>query len=523
MDQRERLAICNNCINRKLDYEQGYVCQLTGRFADFEGTCKHYVLDHTVIDTIKVRTKDRPFVPLFDPVPPKEDSETKKKAAPRKAAPKTTSQKKQASKVALKKLRRYQSFLYALIGGLLITATAAVGWALITEMTGYQGVYLALGVGVLVGIAVRFFGAGIKRIFGILAALLALTGSLLGYYLSQNGFLEELQLARIVSITDYLDQELMLNTMRDSFVPLDLAFYGLAVLLAYFIAIRRINSKKMARLEQDGYKGAPALYWLRLPLILAGILLKLGTYGLLRFALPLFPHAALAAQPIFVTLALVGILYGALVAWAQVDIKKLVAYSSVAHLGFVVLGLFAFDVVAWQGSLIQMINHGLSTGALFLLVGMLYERRHTKLFAEYGGLAKVMPWFAFFLVFTALASVGLPGLNGFVGEFLILVGSYRGGLVWPTILATVGVILAAVYLLKMLYETLWGPIRKEENRGLTDLSLREILVMTRVKGLTLRETAERMGRSYEAGKKLYGRAFLRLREICTELEGEAEG
>lgn len=273
MDQRERLAICNNCINRKLDYEHGYVCQLTGRFADFEGTCKHYVLDHTVIDTIKVRTKDRPFVPLFDPVPPKEEPETKKKAAPGKA-----SSKKQPSEVALKKLRRYQSFLYALIGGLLITATAAAGWAFITAMTGYQGVYLALGVGVLVGIAVRFFGAGIKQIFGILAALLALTGSLLGYYLSQNGFLEELQLARIMGIPDYLDQELMLNSMRDSFVPLDLVFYGLAVLLAYFIAIRRINSRKMARLEHDGYKGAPALYWLRLPLILAGILLP-AYYG----------------------------------------------------------------------------------------------------------------------------------------------------------------------------------------------------------------------------------------------------
>jgi antitoxin component YwqK of YwqJK toxin-antitoxin module len=268
MDQRERLAICNSCINRKLDYEHGYVCQLTGHFADFEGTCKHYVLDHTVIDTIKVRTKDRPFVPLFDPVPPKEEPETKKKAAPGKAAP-----KKQPSELALKKLRRYQSFLYALIGGLLITATAAAGWAFITAMTGYQGVYLALGVGVLVGIAVRFFGAGIKQIFGILAALLALTGSLLGYYLSQNGFLEELQLARIMGIPDYLDQELMLNSMRDSFVPLDLVFYGLAGLLAYFIAIRRINSRKMARLEHDGYKGAPALYWLRLPLILAGILL----------------------------------------------------------------------------------------------------------------------------------------------------------------------------------------------------------------------------------------------------------
>ncbi len=278
MDQKERLAICNNCINRKLDYEQGYVCKLTGRFADFEGTCKHYVLDHTVIDTIKVRTKDRPFVPLYDPAPPKEDPEIKKKAAPRKATPKKTSQKKQASEVALKKLRRYQSFLYALIGGLLITATAAAGWAFITAMTGYQGVYLALGVGVLVGIAVRFFGAGIKRIFGILAALLALTGSLLGYYLSQNGFLEELQLARIMGIPDYLDKELMLNTMRDSFVYLDLVFYGLAGLLAYFIAIRRINSRKMARLEQDGYKGAPALYWLRLPLILAGILLP-AYYG----------------------------------------------------------------------------------------------------------------------------------------------------------------------------------------------------------------------------------------------------
>jgi hypothetical protein len=273
MEQRERLAICNNCIRRKLDYEHGYVCQLTGRVADFEGTCKHYVLDHTVIDTIKVRTKDRPFVPLFDPPPAQQETETKRKAAPRK-----TSQKKQASKVALKKLRRYQSFIYALIGGLLITASTAVGWAFATAMTGYQGVYLALGVGVLVGIAVRFFGAGIKPIFGILAALLALAGSLLGYYLSQNGFLEELQLAGIVGIPDYLDQELMLNTMRDSFVPLDLVFYGLAAVLAYLIAIRRINSRKMARLEQDGYKGAPALYWLRLPLILVGILLP-AYYG----------------------------------------------------------------------------------------------------------------------------------------------------------------------------------------------------------------------------------------------------
>jgi NADH-quinone oxidoreductase subunit M len=210
--------------------------------------------------------------------------------------------------------------------------------------------------------------------------------------------------------------------------------------------------------------------------ILAGILLKLGTYGFLRFALPLFPHAAERAKPLLVALALVGILYGALVAWVQVDMKKLVAYSSIAHLGFVMLGLLAVDLLAWQGALLQMVNHGLSTGALFLLVGMLYDRRHTKKFDEFGGLARVMPLFAFFLVFATLASVGLPALNGFVGEFLILAGSYRA-LGWPAAVATFGVVLAAVYLFKMLHLTLWGPITKDENRGLSDLSAREIVAL----------------------------------------------
>jgi NADH-quinone oxidoreductase subunit M len=210
--------------------------------------------------------------------------------------------------------------------------------------------------------------------------------------------------------------------------------------------------------------------------ILAGILLKLGTYGFLRFALPMFPHASHRAQPLLLTLALVGILYGALVAWVQTDMKKLVAYSSIAHLGFVMLGLLAIDQIAWEGALIQMVNHGLSTGALFLLVGMVYERRHSKKFADLGGLAKPMPVFAFFLVFSALASVGLPALNGFVGEFLILVGSYRT-LQWWAVGAAFGVVLAAVYLLKMLRETIWGPITHEENRTLPDLDLREILTL----------------------------------------------
>lgn len=222
--------------------------------------------------------------------------------------------------------------------------------------------------------------------------------------------------------------------------------------------------------------------------ILAGIMLKLGTYGFLRFALPLFPHAAHRAMPVLLGLATTGILYGALVSWMQSDMKKLIAYSSVAHLGFVMLGLLAFDIVAWQGALLQMVNHGLSTGALFLLVGMLYDRRHTKEFSEFGGLAKVMPWYAFFLVFATLASVGLPALNGFAGEFLILAGTFKSqaaDLRWLAAAATFGVVLAAVYLLKMLQLTLWGPLTKEENKQLADLGAREKWILVPLCALML--------------------------------------
>jgi NADH-quinone oxidoreductase subunit M len=222
--------------------------------------------------------------------------------------------------------------------------------------------------------------------------------------------------------------------------------------------------------------------------ILAGIMLKLGTYGFLRFALPLFPHAAHRAMPVLLGLATTGILYGALVSWMQSDMKKLIAYSSVAHLGFVMLGLMAFDIVAWQGALLQMVNHGLSTGALFLLVGMLYDRRHTKEFSEFGGLAKVMPWYAFFLVFATLASVGLPALNGFAGEFLILAGTFKSqaaDLRWLVIAATFGVVLAAVYLLKMLQLTLWGPLTKDENKQLADLGAREKWILVPLCALML--------------------------------------
>ena len=214
--------------------------------------------------------------------------------------------------------------------------------------------------------------------------------------------------------------------------------------------------------------------------ILAGVLLKMGTYGLVRFCLPFFPTAAQDFALLFAILAVIGIIYGALVARVQTDAKKLVAYSSVSHLGFVVLGIFAFTAEALQGAVIQMINHGLSTGALFLLVGMLYERRHTRRMEDYGGIAKVVPVLTFFMVFSVLASAGLPGLNGFVGEFLILLGSFKSATVgYPVLIAfaTSGVILAAIYLLWMLYRTFFGAIDREENRQMQDLNFREVILL----------------------------------------------
>lgn len=212
--------------------------------------------------------------------------------------------------------------------------------------------------------------------------------------------------------------------------------------------------------------------------ILAALLLKMGTYGLIRFSIPLFPLAFLEFTPYIATLSVIGIIYGALLSIVQKDMKKLVAYSSVSHLGFIVLGLCAYNVEAVQGSIIQMVNHGLSTGALFMIVGMLYERRHTKEISEYGGIMKVMPVFAVVFMVVALSSLGLPGLNGFVGEFLILVGSfYSSNLGNPAyaIFSALAVILAAVYLLWLYQRVMTGPITNEQNRYLKDLNKFEYL------------------------------------------------
>ncbi len=217
--------------------------------------------------------------------------------------------------------------------------------------------------------------------------------------------------------------------------------------------------------------------------ILAAILLKMGTYGFMRFNLPLFPQAVPVFAPWLIVLAIIGILYGALVALRQPDIKSLIAFSSVAHLGFVVLGIFALNVQGMGGAVLQMVNHGLSTGALFLLVGMLYERLHTRMIADFSGLWKLIPIFGTLFMIAMLSSVGLPGLNGFVGEFTILLGAFQAQ-PWAAVLGTTGIIFAAWYLLTAYRQTMQGPVALPKGiTVLTDLKWREILIMVPIVAL----------------------------------------
>jgi NADH-quinone oxidoreductase subunit M len=206
--------------------------------------------------------------------------------------------------------------------------------------------------------------------------------------------------------------------------------------------------------------------------ILAGVLLKMGTYGFIRFAIPLFPNAAFDLMPLVSILAIIGIIYGALVSMMQPDLKRLVAFSSVSHLGYVMLGMFAFNMQGIEGSIYQMLNHGISTGSLFLIVGMVYERRHTRMIADFGGLAKSMPGFSTYFVIVVLSSIGVPLTNGFVGEFLILLGAFHSNQVYA-ILGATGVILAACYMLWMLQRVIFGKLTNSENEHLKDPSGRE--------------------------------------------------
>ena len=211
-------------------------------------------------------------------------------------------------------------------------------------------------------------------------------------------------------------------------------------------------------------------------MILAGVLLKMGTYGFLRFNLPMFPEASQHFVPLIFVLSIIAIIYGAMVCMVQPDMKRLIAYSSVSHMGFIMLGMFAFNAQGVQGSLLQMINHGLSTGGLFLIVGLIYDRRHTRQIAELGGLSKQMPIYATLFAIIMFSSMGLPGLNGFIGEFLILIGAFQVGWWWGAFAVT-GIVLGAAYMLWLYQRTMFGEITKEENKTLKDLDAREIATL----------------------------------------------
>jgi len=284
-----------------------------------------------------------------------------------------------------------------------------------------------------------------------------------------------LMLAGIITIYFFyhtFDYVQILDAMRQNPLPTRVEFLVfLSFALAFFIKVPLFPFHTWL---PDAHTEAPTAG----SVILAGVLLKMGTYGLMRFNLTLFPTSSHASAQVVIVLAVIGIIYGALVAMVQPDVKRLVAYSSVSHMGFVVLGLFSFTEQGMQGALYQMLNHGVSTGALFLIVGMIYERRHTRQISEFGGLASSMPWFSAFFVIASLSSIGLPFLNGFVGEFLIMLGTWLSNAIahpWiATMFAGTGVIWAAVYMLWMLQRVVFGPLKNPANARLRDLSAREI-------------------------------------------------
>jgi NADH-quinone oxidoreductase subunit M len=308
--------------------------------------------------------------------------------------------------------------------------------------------------------AIKFF------IYTAVGSLLMLVGIIALYFIQQN--------ATGVGTFDYT---ILVETLRSGLMtisPRTEFWLFLAFALAFCI---KVPLWPLHTWLPDAHTEAPTAG----SVILAGVLLKMGTYGLLRFNFGLFPNASKQLAPVMIALAVIGIIYGALVAMVQPDVKRLVAYSSVSHMGFVVLGLFSFTEQGMQGALYQMLSHGVSTGALFLFVGMIYERRHTRMISDFGGLARPMPWFSTFFVIASLSSIGLPFLNGFVGEFLIMLGAWTSSAIqhpWlVTMLAGTGVIWAAVYMLWMLQRVVFGTRTSEANAKLSDLNLREFALV----------------------------------------------
>lgn len=338
--------------------------------------------------------------------------------------------------------------------------------------TGMIGVFLALDLFLFfvfweVMLAPMYFLIGIwgheRRIYAALKFVLyTMAGSLLM-------LLAVLWLYNLTGTFDLPTIQVMLETGRVTLSPrAELLLFG-----AFFLAFAiKVPLFPLHTWLPDAHVEAPTAG----SVLLAGVLLKMGTYGMLRFCLPLFPQASARLAPHIAVLAIIGIIYGALVAMVQPDLKKLIAYSSVSHLGLVVLGIFAFNSISIQGALYQMLNHGVSTGALFLVAGMLYDRRHTHLIREYGGLATPMPVFSALFLFICLSSLGLPMLNGFVGEFLILLGTFEDHERWAIFAAT-GVILSAVYLLWAYQRVVFGEVTTGRNGTLPDATPRERAIL----------------------------------------------
>ncbi len=303
--------------------------------------------------------------------------------------------------------------------------------------------------------AIKFF------LYTLLGSVLMLLGILALYFYNGGGFLGLEGLGNDPTFSVLKFHEIGAG------MPLKLQCW---IFLAFFIGFAiKVPMFPFHTWLPDAHVEAPTAG----SVILAGVLLKMGTYGFVRFALPIVPEGTLEWLPWVAALSLIGIVYGALVAMAQKDMKKLVAYSSVSHMGFVMIGLFALNVAGLRGGILQMINHGLSTGALFLLVGIIYERRHTRMISEYGGLSSVMPMYATIFLIITMSSIGLPTLNGFVGEFTILVGAFLRNPWWAVVAAT-GIVLGAAYMLWMFQRVFFGPISNPENEGLSDLTRREL-------------------------------------------------
>jgi NADH-quinone oxidoreductase subunit M len=303
--------------------------------------------------------------------------------------------------------------------------------------------------------AIKFF------LYTLFGSVLMLLGILALYFYNSTGLLGRPGLGNPASFA--IEQFHKIGAQ----IPADLQFW---IFLAFFVGFAiKVPMFPFHTWLPDAHVEAPTAG----SVILAGVLLKMGTYGFVRFSLPILPQATVRLLPWVAGLAIVGILYGALVALAQKDMKNLVAYSSVSHLGFVMLGLFALNPVGLKGGVLQMINHGLSTGALFLLVGIIYERRHTRMIAEYGGLSAEMPLYATIFLIITMSSIGLPSLNGFIGEFTILVGAFNRN-PWWAVAAAIGIVLGAAYMLWMYQRVFFGPLSNPENKGLADLNGREL-------------------------------------------------